>query len=76
MVDAAWEVELCTQLGATRVGVIDSRRLAYRVLTVLRVDPTTLDDVNELDDRCRELIAANPELCLIEHDIDNDEFEV
>ncbi len=75
MVEADRLTELRSQVDWIRVGVIDSRRLAYRVLTVLGVSPVTVHDVDELDDACRELVAANPDLCLIENDIDNGEEE-
>jgi hypothetical protein len=58
--------ELRSRLDNIGVGVIDSRQLAYRALTVLRVKPVTIEVVDDTEVACRELIAGNDDFCLAE----------
>jgi hypothetical protein len=75
MANQAHIAELETQLSRIDVGVIDSRQMAYRVLSVLRVEPSVLADVDEIDSACKELVRQNFDQCLIEDDLEDNTGE-
>ena len=76
MVSLERTTELETQLGQIGVGVINSRLMAYRVLSVLRVEPLMSADVDELDFACKKLVRQNIDQCLLEEDFEDNTGEL
>jgi len=75
MANSEMLAELKEQLYRADVGVINSRMMAYRVMSVLDVELLVLADVDELDSTCKELVRQNIDQCLVEDDLEDNTGE-